>query len=282
MNNGAIVQAGNVPALSLTQQADRYNQIVEVVKSDLMKQGVDFGSIPGTGKVKVEGKWVEKMVLLKPGAEKLCTFFGLSSTMELVSSFEDWTGEKSGGIPLFAYAYKCTLWRGDVKVAECVGACNSKEKKYRYRWEGSDNNRKQVENTEPYDQINTLHKMAQKRAYVGATLIAVNASEFFTQDLEEIEVERQEPQRRSWVETFFATAVEELGYPTVDIVKETLGRLKYGNQPGQERITKENRYIVLGELQAYAIQQKETSRRAAEPVTIDGETRQQQPEGVGG
>jgi hypothetical protein len=32
---------------------------------------------------------------------------------------------------------------------------------------------------------NTLMKMAQKRAFVGATILAVGASDFFTQDLED-------------------------------------------------------------------------------------------------
>src|SRR5207237_247907 len=36
------------------------------------------------------------------------------------------------------------------------------------------------------DQVNTIQKMAAKRALIAATLLAVNASEFFTQDLEDI------------------------------------------------------------------------------------------------
>ena len=36
--------------------------------------------------------------------------------------------------------------------------------------------------------VNTIKKIAQKRAFVAATLIAVNASEFFTQDLEDVGV----------------------------------------------------------------------------------------------
>jgi len=38
-----------------------------------------------------------------------------------------------------------------------------------------------------FDQINTIDKMAQKRAMVAAVLIGVNASEFFTQDLEDLQ-----------------------------------------------------------------------------------------------
>jgi hypothetical protein len=37
--------------------------------------------------------------------------------------------------------------------------------------------------------VNTIQKMAQKRALVAATLLAVNASEFFTQDGDEALIE---------------------------------------------------------------------------------------------
>lgn len=47
----------------------------------------------------------------------------------------------------------------------------------------------QVPNTDIFDQTNTLLKMAQKRSLIAATLIAVNASEFFTQDLEDMYID---------------------------------------------------------------------------------------------
>ncbi len=37
------------------------------------------------------------------------------------------------------------------------------------------------------DQINTIQKMAQKRAFIAATLIGCNASEYYTQDLEDLD-----------------------------------------------------------------------------------------------
>lgn len=111
----------------------------------------------------------------------------------------------------------------DQLIAESDGSCNSWEKKYRYRetkpacpicgeaairksqseyycWKKlngcggkftlSDSRiaeqiRGSTQNTEIFDQINTLQKMAQKRALIGAVLIATGASEFFTQDLED-------------------------------------------------------------------------------------------------
>ena len=43
-----------------------------------------------------------------------------------------------------------------------------------------------VPNPDVAEQVNTILKMAQKRALIAATLIAVNASEFFTQDVEDM------------------------------------------------------------------------------------------------
>lgn len=43
----------------------------------------------------------------------------------------------------------------------------------------------QVKNPDIADIVNTLQKMAQKRAYVAAVLLAVNGSEYFTQDVED-------------------------------------------------------------------------------------------------
>ena len=43
-----------------------------------------------------------------------------------------------------------------------------------------------VPNPDVFTQVNTLDKMAQKRAFIQGVLIAVNASEFFTQDLEDM------------------------------------------------------------------------------------------------
>ena len=46
-----------------------------------------------------------------------------------------------------------------------------------------------VPNPDVADLVNTIDKMAQKRALIAATLIAVNASEFFTQDVEDMVVD---------------------------------------------------------------------------------------------
>lgn len=51
----------------------------------------------------------------------------------------------------------------------------------------------QVANKDVADQVNTIDKMAQKRAFVAAILIATNASDYFTQDMEDFAHDYSEP-----------------------------------------------------------------------------------------
>jgi hypothetical protein len=213
----ALDQSQFMPAMSIELAVERYNTITEFV-SRVLRKDVDYGVIPGT----------EKFTLLKPGAEKLTTFFGLSTRFEIIERIEDWTGVEHEGEPFFYYLYRCQLFRGDLLVAEADASCNSRETKYRYReaqricpvcsqaaiikgreefgggWlcfkkkggcgakfstgdaaiEGQTVGR--ISNPDIADQVNTIQKMSQKRALVAATLLAVNASEFFTQDVEDI------------------------------------------------------------------------------------------------
>jgi hypothetical protein len=181
-----------MPVMTVAQAVERYKMMIDVVR-DLLKEGRDFGAIPGA----------EKPTLLKPGAEKLCTFFGLQPIPVLLDSTEDW---ENG---FFYYRYQCQLKRGNQIIAAAEGSANSREKKYRWRKipEFKATNEEKlaavkreeltssktgkpyvmltIENSEPFDLVNTLQKMAQKRAMIASTLLAVNASEFFTQDLED-------------------------------------------------------------------------------------------------
>ncbi|MCZ2077928.1 MAG: hypothetical protein LC130_23355 [Bryobacterales bacterium] len=186
--------------------------------------------IPGTGKVKVklpDGKEVEreKEVLLKPGAERLCSAFGFAPVFKLINKVELWDTDK----PLFHYQYCCELIHIDSGklIATGIGSCNSMEDKYRWRNAqrtcpncGKENIRKskeagagwycwqktggcgatfkendpaitgqsagKVANDDVFSLVNTIDKMAQKRALIAATLIGCNASEFFTQDLDDM------------------------------------------------------------------------------------------------
>lgn len=218
MENAIVLETGNdflVPAASLTQVLATYQWKKDFIEQ-VLKINVDYGVTPGTS---------DKPSLKKPGAEKMASFFGLAPTFDDVATVEDWTGEQHGGEPFFYYRQKCKLWRGERLIASADGSCNSWEKKYRYRNSErvcpncekptifkSKNNPEwycwakkggcgatfklddprivnqevgQVKNPDVAEQTNTILKMAQKRALVAAVLIATNASDYFTQDLDD-------------------------------------------------------------------------------------------------
>jgi ribosomal protein S27AE len=178
-----------------------FSTLREYIKQHL-KPGIDFGTIPYCG---------DKEVLFKPGAEKLCRLFKFCPTFKLIDKIVDYE------TPLFHYHYQCSLYRFDRLVSQCDGLANSKESKFSrkvtvcpkcgkegtlfndrdtgnyYCWVkkggcGAKNiPPSSVNQTNSFDfsTINTLIKMAMKRALVGAVLIASGASEYFTQDLED-------------------------------------------------------------------------------------------------
>lgn len=94
------------------------------VMNAVMVADLHYGVVPGTG---------GKPTLLKPGAEELCTAFGLTPRFMLIEASEDWTGEHHGGEPFIGYTSRCQLYRGEQLIAEGQGCCNSWESKYRYR-----------------------------------------------------------------------------------------------------------------------------------------------------
>ena len=204
------------PVVDIHAAIQRYQAMKDFI-SAVLKESVDYGKIPGT----------DKNTLLKPGAEKLSSFFGLVPTFQTVQSTLDWTGEDHAGEPFFYFHYRCRLMRGDMIAAEGEGSATSWEKKYRYRsservcpkcgkpaiipgkkeygggwlcfakkggcgakFPDDDPEIKnqvvgQIKNPDVADIVNTLQKMAQKRSYVAAVLLAVNGSEYFTQDVED-------------------------------------------------------------------------------------------------
>lgn len=230
-----------MPVLSLVEAKKRHDSLVAFAK-EIMVEGVDYGVVPGT----------DKPTLLKPGAEKLVSFFGLSVRFEDAGCQLDW---KAG---FFLFRYRCVLSRNGVDVGEGIGSCNSRESKYRYRWVPAhevpagvkladlrvrDGRRSEfafaiekaettgqygkppeyweafrraiedgtavrtqrrarsgnvldaweigcaqyrVENEDIADQVNTIDKMGQKRSLIAGTLITVGASQFYTQDVEDM------------------------------------------------------------------------------------------------
>lgn len=194
-NSVAVLSSDN--QLVLDEMKHNRNLLVAFTK-DVLKKDVDFGVIPG----------VAKPSLLKPGAEKLQGLFKLSSEFTCVERVVDIPNK------FLSFSYCCSVKDINGRIlSQCEGNVNSYETKYRYNWvatnkrptkdegekmkvEGIGKWRKNKDSTytwmerrENPDVIglqNTLMKMAQKRALVGAVLIATGASEFYTQDVEDM------------------------------------------------------------------------------------------------
>lgn len=163
----AQAQYSIVPT-NVQEQIDRAKQMIELnttLLSSILVENVDYMVIPGT----------QKPTLLKNGAEVICKVYSLAvAAQDVISKTELW----DQGI--FCYTVTCTLVHIESgrQVATGLGAASSEEKKYKFNRNGQP-----MEN--PADNINTLVKMAGKRAFVDATLKATCASRVFTQDLEE-------------------------------------------------------------------------------------------------
>ncbi|RKJ50818.1 hypothetical protein D7X33_32565 [Butyricicoccus sp. 1XD8-22] len=148
-NPSSSASSSMLPNLILTPEeaTQRIQALKEFVQSSMVK-GVDYGLING----------FSKPTLLKPGAEKLCDAFGFSKTGDVVNRIEQWeTG-------IFSYEVKVTLSNKVTGVieAEGIGSCNSKETAYRC--------------SDSFTIVNTLLKMAKKRALIDAVLSATRAS----------------------------------------------------------------------------------------------------------
>jgi ribosomal protein L37AE/L43A len=209
-----------MPVMPIEQALQRRQMIVDAT-ARLMKEGVDFGTIPGAG---------DRSTLLQPGADKLCNLFGLVIQYEVIKSIEDWTGEEHGGTPFFFYEIKGRAYRGEFLMGEGIGSCSSWESKYRWRraeracpscgkaairksrdagggwfcwrrldgcgatFKDGDSSIEHQEvgrkvNPDMADCVNTILKMAYKRCKVSTTINATSASEFFTQDVEDAPVD---------------------------------------------------------------------------------------------
>lgn len=170
---------------SIANTMAKIQQMQNVVQKTL-KKGHDFGEVPGTS----------KPTLLKPGGEKICMLFGLNPEYEFLKTTEDYDKE------FFSYNIRCTLFRNGQPVAQGVGSCNSKEKKYRFinvdeipdNYIGQSEQitdkygrvRYKINNPDICSLVNTILKMAKKRAFIDAVLQVASLSEVFTQDVEDM------------------------------------------------------------------------------------------------
>lgn len=110
------------PVMSIGEAIQRHRELAQFIR-EILVEGEDYGKIPGTD---------TKPVLLKPGAEKLCAFFGYAPVYT-VTDIEDWMGNRFSE-PLFYYRYTCTLMKDGAPVGSGEGSANTWESKYRWRW----------------------------------------------------------------------------------------------------------------------------------------------------
>lgn len=227
MSDDQLIRQGDAGGeLTIPQLASRMEKLRDVMRS-VMKEGEDYGKIPGT---------TSKPTLLKAGAEKLGVLFRYSPTFEEeILQLPDGHRE---------YRSKCRLTHIPTQTfaGEASAVCSTMESKYRYRGgarkcpkcgketikkskfpprdapkgtepgfycfakiggcganftaddtEITSQSEVKTENPDIADSYNTVQQIAQKRAYVAAIKTATASSELFTQDLEDaIDPERGE------------------------------------------------------------------------------------------
>lgn len=187
-----------------------------------LKEGLDFGVIPGT----------QKRTLYKPGAEKAVMFFNAAPRYRTERC------EMGNGHVEFIVTTRLIHRGTDKTIGSGLGSCSTMEKKYRYRggarkcphcnaeaisrskqeygggfycaapkggcgtkFRANDpsitsQEEKPSENPDIYDVRNTVLKMALKRSLVSAALGLGCLSELFTQDIEDIYDIESPPEER--------------------------------------------------------------------------------------
>ena len=233
--NGDMTTEVSVPERSLPALARQNPQALAMRLSDMkenrrltqqffkevMEDGVDFGTIPGT----------DKPTLYKPGAEGLCELYGYAPTYNTSETSDMATG-------FLRVVVTCTLVQrgtGEV-VAQGLGECNTREARYFYRWMSESQLRKipdlynirdsfkkeeragkdkktgrewkaiyyRTENDDLFTLWNTVLKMAKKRAHVDATLSATRSSGLFSQGAAALE---------DWIEADYEDVTDRVATP---------------------------------------------------------------------
>ncbi len=236
------------PAASLQQLKERYKLFGEFVK-EVLKKDVDYQVIPGTDKETLIKPGAEKLATLFALSARFILadktedwmgethggepFFDFKYRCELYRG-EQFIASCDGSCNSWEKKYrfrqaervcpkcgKATIIKGKEEYGGgwlCFtkkGGCNAKFAVGDKSIEGQQVG--QVPNSDIFDQVNTFQKMAQKRAYVGAVLIATNASEYFTQDLDDHpetvtgEWKRDEPKQATKPEPTMKETAVELG-----------------------------------------------------------------------
>lgn len=206
---------------TITAKLQAIREFQTLIQSQMI-EGHDFGKIPGT----------QSATLLKPGAEKLVKLLELDDQYDILSQVENWDKpffaytvrcrlvliraadvEVSQGLgECNSYEAKYRWRQGERVCPKCgkptiikgreefgggwlcwktKGGCGQKYGDADERIIGQIVER--IENEDIFSQVNTLLKMAKKRALVDAALSAGRLSDIFTQDMEDTEAAPPQP-----------------------------------------------------------------------------------------
>jgi hypothetical protein len=220
-------------ALALPDEAtfkrdiEAINRFQQIVHANLVKD-LDYGVIPGT----------TKPTLLKPGAEKIAKLLGLSDQYIILDRQEDWNKpffrylvkcqliSIRGQVIVSEGLGECNSYESKYRYRDSKRKCPTcgsetiikGKEEYGGGWlcfkksggcgaKFDDNDPQitdqvvgKVENEDIFSLVNTLIKMAKKRALVDASLSAGRLSNVFTQDMEDIVPERRQTNKPTTIE----------------------------------------------------------------------------------
>lgn len=154
------------PRTEISAYRNNYNVTIGNDKF-VLKRGTDFGMIKRKDGTAIS----QRPTLFKSGAHRILTAFGLSYTTELVDKYADY--EKG----FFYFVFKATAYYNGQPVRTGYGCANTNEKSSGF--------------ANGFDMANTKMKLAEKRAEVDLAIKLADASGWFTQDLEDTELEKQ-------------------------------------------------------------------------------------------
>lgn len=225
VNSLSIIDSVEIGTIQNT--LSKINQFQMVIQNTL-KANHDYGIIPGT----------DKPTLFKPGAEKILMMLGVTSKYEVIEKVMDY--DKG----FFAYTVKCELYKDGIKITEGLGHCNTKEPKYHKKKDGT--------LQDPYGYVNTVLKMAKKRAQVDATLTVASLSDVFTQDIEDmqeyIQTEKIETMTPTEAANMKVTFGKFKGKMLREIYKEQPDYIEWLSKNAKDPILKKAVEIMLGAL----------------------------------
>lgn len=187
-----LTEARPRAAMLTKEQIIANREVVRDVMANVMKQGIHYGTIPGT----------DKPTLFKPGSEVLLSTFRIATSIRV----EDLSTEDCIRYRVFVTG---THSPSGIEMGHGVGEASTDEEKYKWRravsineFEATDSTRKRIKyyrdgtgtqvRTNPADLGNTVLKMGKKRAQIDFTLTALAVSDLFNQDLEDLAEELRE------------------------------------------------------------------------------------------